>query len=136
MSRGVFHARRPVKSAQQLRRDWVSAISLTISACADAAGPPAIPVVGNGQTLTRLAVALRDLTPGNFPSPMQAARSAAGAYLLLARDFVDARVGPETRTACASFLRAGAACLDGFIEQLQHAEAQVTRRMLGERDEA
>ena len=121
---------RPVKSAHQLRRDWVEAIALSAAAARHALGEP-VDGVWAGQA--RLMVALRELAHDNFPVATWSARQVAAAFLTLARSFVRPEMGPEARTACAAFLGAGAAALDEMLAALRGSEADAWRGQTGER---
>jgi hypothetical protein len=135
--RPSFSARRPPRTPHQLRADWIAAIMLAgaVARVADEReAASASEAAAFGQNLTRLSLSMRDLEPGNFPVQAESARSMAAAFLKLARDFCHPGWSPQARTACAPFLRAGARCLDGLIDELRAREAEVGRRVLGERD--
>lgn len=130
-----FQARRPSRSPQEVRAGWVSAIQLADWLAAQAGLDEIGRHADFGQNLTRLSLSVRDLEPANFPVQAESARSMAAAFLKLARDFCHPGWSPDARTACAAFLSAGAACLDGLLDRLRHDEAAHGRRVLGERDE-
>lgn len=140
MNRPSFTHRRPAKTPQQIRQDWVSAVENGGKAACDAiaAGegvtPPAS--LGPGQTFTAFAAAIRDLTPENYPLGANSSRTMAGAFLALARMFTHPATPPQARTSCAPFLLAGARSLDAQITALRSEEAARSwGRQTGERDE-
>lgn len=135
-ARPPFAARRPAKTGAMLRADWVSCLA-KVELLADVAmGARGEALDAEfGQTLTRLTVGLRDLEPGNFPVAASSAQTMAAAFLKLARDFAHPAWTPQARTACAPFLKAGAACLDALLDALRSEEAALGRRITGERED-
>jgi hypothetical protein len=131
---------RPALSPQAARRAWVELIELagqaaeTARRAGEAEPSPDLAPLGVG-LISRLMVAVRDPTPENFPLEPWSARRMAAAFLSLARDFANPNMGPEARTACAAFLGAGAACLDGLLTDLRAEEARSWRGQTGEREE-
>lgn len=136
-SRGGFAERRPGKSPADLRADWVAGLALAITLAGIAERTEGeLPRHGEfGQGCTRLSLTVRDLTGESFPIPAPSVRQMATAFLMAVRAWVHPAMSPETRTACAPFVKAGAACLDGLLSQLRSQEAVSGRRVLGERDE-
>lgn len=134
----AFSKRRPARSPQQIRADWLSAISLAWGLSNHAGGDEDVVAPGErsfGQNITRLTITLRDLKTENFPVNAESARAMAGAFLTLARHFCHPAWSTPARTACAPFLKAGAICLEGLITNLRTEEARGWRDRLGERDE-
>ncbi len=133
-----FAARRPTKTPQQLRAEWVHAIELARTACAVAEGAGDGSQVTLGQSggdIARLMVTVRDLASTNFPIEAFSARQMAGAFLALVQAFANPATGPEARTACAPFLRVGAEALDGLLSELRRQESRAWRSQTGERDD-
>lgn len=131
---------RPSKSPQQARHEWVAALDLAEQAARDATamaeGADAAPSGQPGPVLTRLAVALRDLAPDNYPVQGFAPRLAASAFLALARGFVQPQGNaPEARTVLAPMLAQAATHLAALLNALRHTEAQAWRGQLGERED-
>lgn len=134
-TRSAFVARRPPKSAHQLRGDWIAALTIGAELARAAEDDDATAAAAYGAGVSRLMVLLRDLEPVNFPVAVASAQTMAAAWLKLARDFVHPAWSPAARTACAPFLKAGANCLDRLLTNLRTEEARGTRQILGERDE-
>jgi len=125
-SRHGYAPRKPARSPQQIRADWVAAIMRGRAALATPDGA--------GDLALALTADMRHLAPDNFPIEAWSAREMAKAFLALARVFCGREVGPETRTACAPALCACGEALDGLLTGLRDAEAQTWRHRTGERD--
>lgn len=117
MNRRLFSPpARPARTPEQTARDWRAAVAMAGSLAKTAADPLSPHAPSFRQELTRLTVGLRDLRVDQFPVRGEAAAILAGPFLNLARSFVDPRLGPEARTACAVFLLGGARALSDILE--------------------
>lgn len=121
---------------KELRRDWVQAIDLAgVLAKLAGGASEGVYVDPAPGSLATLAVALRHLSPQNFPVEFASARTAAAAFLLVAGQFANPNTAPMSRTLLASILEASAKVLDGLMVELRREEATQGRAVLGERDE-
>lgn len=130
-----FEPRLPVRDPKQIRQDWVAALDLatSLTAAAMRGGEGDAPQAVGG--VARLMTVLRTLSGDSFPVEAWSARQQAGAFVHLAKAWVNPAMGPEARTTCAPFLAAGAAVLDGLLTRLRTEEAQRSwRNQTGERD--
>jgi len=121
-----YAARKPARSPQQIRADWVAAIMQGRAITATMLSP--------ADLVLALTADIRHLQPDNFPIEAFSARQMATAFLAVAKVIVSREVGAEARTACAPTLRACAEALDGFLTGLRDAEAQTWRHRTGEKD--
>jgi hypothetical protein len=129
-----FSERRMPPDAGKVRAAWIAAPGLAERVAVEAASE--IEAAGDfRRRLTNLSLTVRDLSADNFPLDTPSARVMAAAFLALARNFSNPTTPPEARTACAGFLREGAACVDNLLAARRSQEAIVGRRVLPREDD-
>jgi hypothetical protein len=87
-----------------------------------------------GEALLQFLNLARRTRAAEFPIRGDSARLMAEAFLTQARAFCVAGL-PELRAAYGPALSASTACLEGMLDQQRRADAEIGRRVLGERDD-